>query len=394
MSIKRDQKAIVKRIVDQLERLDLDAVLLSTGDAILYATGFGDRKLYRGEPVGSAAAVVTREGKVGLVVSEFDKRAAEQITEDVTIIDYPTWIFIADYAKPNMKKEAHPSPIKAYELALELLPEKQGGAKIAVQRAVIAHDAWVLLADKYGEKNIFDAKELLKEARVIKTPWEIETLRTVAQMDEIVMHKVERDVVPGMTPAEVVQLFNQYAYASAPDVISVSNAHTLGENFTPYVIWPHERLQRGDIIRLDGGPKWRGYNSDLARTFAVGNYAKKEFHELYAHLFAGYEYAMAHIGPGVKFSDIFNGIHEVLKARGFGPYIRGHQGHSIGCGFDGEEAPFIGPEEHRVFEPGMVLNIEMPYYSSKNQTYNIEDTFLITEDGIELFTHASPSLYI
>ena len=74
--------------------------------------------------------------------------------------------------------------------------------------------------------------------------------------------------------------------------------------------------------------------------------------------------------------------------------VRGHQGHSIGCSLFSEEYPFIAPGEDRGFEENMVMNIELPYYSSKNQTYNIEDTFLVTKTGIELFTKASPSLYI
>ena len=392
--MERDQKAIVNRITEQMEKSNLDAILLTSGDAIFYATGFGVRKLYRAEPSGAAAAIVTKEGKVGLVISEFDQHAAENIVKDVDILAYPTWIFIADYTKPDEKKEAHPSPLKSYELALQFIPHIKNGFKLGVQSSSITHQAWVYLAEKFGENNLFDAQNILRESRVIKTPWEIETLRTSAHLDEIVMNKTAKSIVPGMTSADVVQLFNKFAFESSPDIISVSNAHTIGSDFTPYVTWPHRRINYGDVIRLDGGGKYKGYNSDLARTFVVGRETAKEREDLYSKLWAGYEFAISHIGPGVKFSEIFNGIHEVLEKRDFGLYIRGHQGHSIGCGFDGEEAPFIGPKENRVFEPGMVLNIEMPYYSSQNQTYNIEDTFLITNNGIELFTKASPSLYL
>lgn len=392
--MKRDQKAIVKRITEQLEKKNLDALLLTTGDAIFYATGFGVRKLYRSEPTGAAAAVVTKEGKVGLVISEFDRHAAENVVRDVELLSYPTWIFIADYTKSGEKKDPHPSPLKAYELALDFLPERKEGLRLGYQSIGVHHEAFVYLAEQLGEKNLVDAQDVLREARVIKTPWEIQTLRVAAQLDEVVMNKTAKAVVPGMTSADVVQLFNKFAFESSSDIVSVSNAHTFGSDFTPYVTWPHRRISYGDVIRLDGGGKYKGYNSDLGRTFAVGDATAKEREELYAKLWKGYEYAVNHIGPGVRFSEIFNGIHEVLAQQNFGLYIRGHQGHSIGCGFDGEEAPFIGPNENRVFEPGMVLCLELPYYSSKNHTFNIEDTLLVTDNGIELFTQASPSLYL
>lgn len=394
MAIERDQKAIVKRITEQLEKENLDAALFTSGDAVFYATGFASRDLYSSGNIGSAVAVVTKEGKTGLVVSEFARKTAEMAVKEVEIISYPTWIYIADYAVEGMEKEVQPDLNKTYKLALQFLPEQKKEIRLGVQFSRLTHTAWQFLADTFGEKNLVDVKNLLTEARAIKTPWEIDLLRTAAHYSELTMNKVAKEIVPGMTEADVINLFNVTGFSWSPDIISVSNAHTIGSNFTPSFIAPHTRIDRGDIIRLDGGPNYKGYNSDLARTFAVGGATYKNREELYAHLWAGYEFAINNIGPGVKMSEIFNGIHDVLKKRGFTGYIRGHQGHSLGCDLYAEEYPFIAPDEHRVFEPGMVLNIELPYYSSKNQTYNIEDTFLVTETGIELFTKASPSLYL
>lgn len=395
MSLERDQKAIVNRITEQLEKAGVDAILLTVPDAVFYATGFADRSLYRGGSFGGAAAVVTKDGRVGLVVSEFAKQAAEQAVKDVEIASYPTWIYIADYADGSTKKDVQPDLNKTFKLALQFIPSpKDRPVKLAVQWNYLTYTAGNFLKEQFGENNLVDGKDILVEARAIKTPWEIALLREAAHYSEITMNRVAKAVVPGMTEADVVQLFNTIAYSLSPDVDFVSNAHTIGANFTPAYIRPHTRVNRGDLIRLDGGPNVHGYNSDLARTFAVGTETKKEWEELYANLWAGYQYAIEHIGPGVKMSDIFKGIHQVLKARNFNGYIRGHQGHSLGCALSGEEYPFIAPGEDRVFEPGMVMNIELPYYSSKNQTYNIEDTFLVTENGIELFTRASESLYV
>lgn len=390
----RDQKAIIERITEQLEKERLDAVLFTTGDAVFYATGFADSGLYKSGQIGGTVAVVTREGRTGLVVGEFALHSAKLAVKDVEIISYPTWIYIEDYAVEGMKKEVQPDLNRTYRLALEFLPGKKGNIRLGVQASSLNHTAWEFLSETFGEGSLVDVKNLLAESRAIKTPWEIDELRTAAHFSELTMNKVAKEVVPGMTEADVVHLFNTTGFSWSPDIVFVSNAHTIGANFTPSFIPPHTRIDRGDIIRLDGGPNYKGYNSDLARTFAVGGETFKSREELYAHLWAGYEFAINNIGPGVKLSSIFNGIHDVLKGRGFNGYVRGHQGHSIGCSLFSEEYPFIGPDEHRVFEPGMVFCIELPYYSSKNHTYNIEDTFLVTETGIELFSKASPSLYI
>lgn len=390
----RDQKAIIQRLTEQMDKDNLDALILTSGDAVFYATGYASRDLYKNGQTGGTVAVVTKDGRARIVVSEFARRTAEMTVDGVEIISYPTWIYIEDYAIEGMEKEVQPDLNKTYKLALQFLPKKKEDLRIGVQPSYLTPYAWQFLTDTFKEKNLVDIKQLLIEARAIKTPWEIEVLREAAHYSELTMNKVAKSIVPGMTEADVLQLFNTTAFSWSPDIIDVANAHTIGENFTPSFIPPHTRINRGDIIRLDGGPTLKGYNSDLARTFVVGTATAKNREELYAHLWAGYEYAINNIGPGVKMSEIFNGIHRVLKERGFNDYVRGHQGHSIGCSLFSEEYPFIAPGEDRVFEENMVMNIELPYYSSKNQTYNIEDTFLVTKTGIELFTKASPSLYI
>ena len=391
----RDQKAITARITEQMEKAGLDAVLFTSGDAVYYATGFAARDLYRGGQTGNSAALVNKDGSTGLVVGEFALHTAQEAARDydnVTVTSYPTWIYIEDYAVAGQEKEVQPDLNKTFKKVLEFLPEHSGPVRLGVQTSYLTPFAWEYLTDRFGRENLVDVKDLLVEARAIKTPWEIDVLRTAAHYSELTMNTVARQIVPGMTEADVINLFNKTAFSWDSDIMDVSNAHTIGANFTPSYVAQHTRINRGDIIRLDGGPHVKAYNSDLARTFVVGGGASKDKIELYGHLWAGYEFAREHIAPGVKMSDIFKGIHRVLEERGFTGYVRGHQGHSLGCALFGEEYPFIAPGNDRTFEPGMVMNLEMPYYSSRHQTYNIEDTFLIKEDGVEWFTSASPSL--
>ena len=78
---------------------------------------------------------------------------------------------------------------------------------------------------------------------------EIEVLREAAHYSELTINKVAKAIVPGMTEADVLQLFNTTAFSWSPDIINVANAHTIGENFTPSFIPPHTRINRGDISR-------------------------------------------------------------------------------------------------------------------------------------------------
>ena len=43
----RDQKAIIQRLTEQMDKDNLDALILTSGDAVFYATGYASRDLYK-----------------------------------------------------------------------------------------------------------------------------------------------------------------------------------------------------------------------------------------------------------------------------------------------------------------------------------------------------------
>ncbi|MEA4934460.1 MAG: M24 family metallopeptidase [Lawsonibacter sp.] len=386
----RDQKAIVERIIAEMDKAKLDALILTSPHDIFYATGHCSRNVYRSGRIGASAAIVNKSGKVGLVVSEFEKAVAEKACHpSITIHTYPVWIYIEDLAVAGMKKETQPDLNRTWKMACELLEQEKPGMRIGICYKWTSMEESEYLTGRFRRDNLIDCTSLMVEARTVKTPWEIDVLRRNAKASERAMYRTAKATIPGMTPQDIHYLFHRFCLEECPDMTAVSQAHTFADNYTPAWVPDDMRLDAGDLIRLDGGPYAKGYKSDLARTDAVGGRTLPEREQLYAELYKGYEYALAHIGPGVRMCDLFHGVEEVINIPG---YVRGHFGHSISCDISGEEAPFIGPKENRFFVPGMVMCVEFPFYSSRRQTYNIEDEIVITENGYEMFTHALSTL--
>lgn len=392
MELIREHGMIVEKIVAQMDRAGLDALILTAPHDIFYATGHCSRTVYRSGRVGGAAAVVNKSGRVGLVVSEFEKAVAEKAChKDVALNTYPVWIYIEDLAFEGMKKETQPDLNRTWKMACELLDQERPGMNIGISYKWSSMEEAEYLSQRFGREHLLDCAKVLVEARATKTPWEIEILRRNARASERAMYRTAKATIPGMTPQDIHHLFHQFCLEESPNMTTLSQAHTFASVYTPAWIPGDMRLNAGDLVRLDGGPYADGYKSDLARTYSVGGKTLEEREELYAELYKGYEYAKAHIGPGVRMCDVFEGVAATIHIPG---YVRGHFGHSISCDISGEEAPFIGPKETRVFEPGMVMCIEYPFYSSKRHTYNIEDEILITENGFEMFTQTAPTLYL
>lgn len=390
----RDQLAVQKRLQACMEKSGLDAMILTAPEAIFYATGFASQFLYQSNQIGLTAAVVPKTGKLTLICNEFEKQTAVSSCKDIEIISYPMWIYIEDYAKDDGEdKPAQPDLNRTFRMAAEVIKSQCSNPKVGVESEKISHTKWDYLQSEFPGDHLVDCSATLVESRMIKTPWEISVLRRGAEISEVAMYKTAHEVTPGMTEADVMQLFKMNCQMQSPDVMDILQAHTVASDFAPAIVPRHHRLRMGDVIRLDGGPIYCGYGADLARTFVLGNSTDKRREEIYEILWKGNRCAQEMLGPGVKMCDIFNAVQATIK-KDIPGFKRGHHGHSIGCNRFTEEAPFISGTETLTFQPGMVFCLEMPYYSSKNHSYNIEDTFLITENGCEFFTHANESLYL
>ena len=392
----RNQQDFTNKIVNQMARENLDAIILTSPDAIFYATGYASSFLYHSFNYGLTVLVVNKDGKMAMILSEFEKQAAARSTENIEFIAYPTWIYIEDYAIAGQKKEVQPDVNKSFKEALKWIEANTAGGieekRIGVQYDSIKFLTWEYLCEQIKRENLIDLKEFLISIRTIKTKWEIDVIREATQISEKAMLRTAKETVAGMTDTEVTNLFRMYCLEQSQEIVEVTQDHTFGTNFAPSRILSGKVLENGDVIRLDGGPKLSGYNSDIARTYAVGGKASGDKERIYECLWKGRKAAESILAPQVPRSQVFQAMQDAIHKAGLPEYIRGHHGHSLGCSTFGEEYPFIAPDDNRPFEPGMIFCLEVPYYSSKHHSYNIEDTFLVTETGIEFFSHARESL--
>ena len=159
-----------------------------------------------------------------------------------------------------MVKEVQPDLNKTYRMAAQFIPAKAEGAKVGVENKWLTWEAGNFLRETFGADHVADCSKVLNEARAIKTPWEIEVLRHNAQVAERAMNITAKQIVPGMTTADVHHIFHKVCLELAPDMTAVSQSHTIGADIAPAWIPCETRINQGDLIRLDGGPTRTGIN--------------------------------------------------------------------------------------------------------------------------------------
>ncbi|WKD57584.1 Xaa-Pro dipeptidase [Corynebacterium capitovis DSM 44611] len=134
-------------------------------------------------------------------------------------------------------------------------------------------------------------------------------------------------------------------------------------------------IEQGDLVTIDFGAHRRGYNSDMTRTFAVGE-IDPFLREIYDVVKASQAAGMAAARPGAALVDVDKACRSLIEDAGYGEYFVHSTGH--GVGLEVHEAPYAATSGTGELEEGMTLTIEPGIYVPGRGGVRIEDTLVIT----------------
>ena len=153
-------------------------------------------------------------------------------------------------------------------------------------------------------------------------------------------------------------------------------------------------LCEGDIVKVDVGARFRGYNGDSARTFPVGKVSDEALRLISVTEKSFYE-AMKYARAGYRVGDIGSAIESFVISNGFG-IVRSYTGHGVGRELHEEpEIPNYGRAGRgaRLY-PGMTLAIEPMVNAGTEGVKVLSDGWtVVTLDG-KLSAHYENSIAI
>jgi Xaa-Pro dipeptidase len=278
-------------------------------------------------------------------------------------------------------------PIVALATAIEDL----GGSQVAVEREGFTPDRFAELRDAVA-CDLKPAADHLHDLRRVKTAEEIERLRRSAEITETSMQEAMSALEPGMTERELAADFRARVCEKGGEPLFLTVG--FGDRTAYTHPLPGDReIREGDLVRWDGGCTYRGYCSDIGRTYAY-RAADPDSVARYEALYDGLVAALGELHDGVATGDPYDaGVAAVRKSgvdalAEFDPFHLGH-----GIGVEIYDPPTIVPGAGRVSE-NMVMCVEPPYNELGHGGFLIEDEVLVTADGYETLTDANETLPI
>ncbi len=199
----------------------------------------------------------------------------------------------------------------------------------------------------------------------IKSSREIELMTEAGRILEIVHNELGKALRPGMSTKDIDELGEEVirSYGCVPSFLDyngypASICVSLNDEVVHGIPSKHRIIQEGDIVSLDAGVIYKGYQSDAARTHAVGEIseeAKKLIKVTRESFFEGIKYAR----EGNHLFDISAAIGKYAEDRGYG-VVRDLCGHGIGTALhEAPEIPNYAMNRKGVkLKAGMTLAIE------------------------------------
>lgn len=246
--------------------------------------------------------------------------------------------------------------------------------------------------DAFGG-SLHPAPGFVAKAREVKSPEEIERIRSAVSLAETAMLDLVAGLEAGVPEREAAarleyEFKKRGAQGAAFDSIALFGARTS----LPHGMPGDKRLEAGDVILIDCGCIRESYCSDLTRTYVFDTIPGAWFEEIYRVTRAAQQAGLEAVRAGAVCREVDAAARNVIREAGYGDCFGHGLGH--GVGLEVHEAPRLNMESDTVLEAGMVVTVEPGIYLPGRGGVRIEDLVVVTEDGCDILSESPKELRI
>jgi Xaa-Pro dipeptidase len=257
-----------------------------------------------------------------------------------------------------------------------------------------------------------DISPFIRSVRMVKSPYEISCIRKATKIADLMYGQVpeflkesetETDLALraeafyrkhghlGLTRMRGFNMESVYGHVMAGAGAALSSASpgpTGGRGHGPYFSQGagHEKLHPNEPILIDYTSNVSGYMSDQTRIFSKGDLPEK-FHQAHRVMLSVQEAVAREGKPGTLAKDLYDLAIKTAEDGGWAQNFMGYPepvpfvAHGVGLELD--EWPIIGHGSEHILEKGMILALEPKVIFPGEGAVGIENTFLVTDEGLE-----------
>lgn len=349
----------IERVRKILEDLSLDGALISNGYNMRYISGFTG---------GTGYVYISKKKQI--IFTDF--RYTIQATEESP-----------DFEIKEIGNDG-------YEPAINEVLKAENIQHLGFEDQDLLYSAFVKLREQLEVKDMVAVKDALTNLRIVKTARELECIKEAEAIGDVAFSKILDIIRPGMTELEVAAQLEFIMKTNGAECLSFETIVASGINSSMCHASPsNKKIQKGDLVTMDFGCKYKGYCSDMTRTIVVGK-ASGEQKKVYSTVLQAQLRALEGIKAGVVGKDIDKIARDIIEDAGYKGCFGHGLGHSVGLFI--HESPRLSQKEEGIILEGVTETVEPGIYIDGFGGVRIEDLVVVTKEGHINFTHSDKQL--
>jgi Xaa-Pro aminopeptidase len=242
-------------------------------------------------------------------------------------------------------------------------------------------------AARKAQAKLLPTENLVEHLRAVKDPAELATIRRAVELTDMAFAHFCTNVRIGMTEKQGAWLIESFMRQHGGDRIAFEFIVAGGPNAALPHAEPTDRaFQRGEPVTIDIGVRIDDYNSDMTRTFCLGE-ANDKFKQVYAVVLKAQETVERKTRAGLRGKQADAMARRVIEKAGYGDNFGHGLGH--GVGLQVHELPSANRKSKDVLEPNMTLTVEPGIYIPGWGGVRLEDLVVIEQEGVQVLTKAN-----
>lgn len=245
------------------------------------------------------------------------------------------------------------------------------------------HALFTQFEEGFQGAELLDITDAFDNLRYIKSPWEIENIRTAFSFTYKAFEAMKAQVKPGNTEIQIAaegeyaaRKLNANGFAFSCMVGSGKQSNAVVPTATNKV------MQDGEMVMLGLAPRFNGYAGVFGETLPVNGTFTSSQRDAMNKVREVYRATKEMLKPGNAGVEIDVPGRKLYEKYGWTDYIVCPFMHSIGL--MEAERPFFGPTSTDVLKPGMTVAVDISFFGHpEHHGVRIESGFLITENGYE-----------
>ncbi|NIP28010.1 MAG: M24 family metallopeptidase [Phycisphaerae bacterium] len=237
---------------------------------------------------------------------------------------------------------------------------------------------------KHVKLRLKAVSDIIETVRRTKDSSEIVAIKASISISAKALKQTVGYIKPGVTESELAGMLDFQIRK-----LGATNSFDTIVAFGPNASRPHHqpskrKLKKRDTVLIDFGARYKGYCSDITRSFAAGR-PTRFFEKVYEAVQQAQAAAIKTIKAGVEMVKVDAAARQAINSCDLPVYEHG-TGH--GFGLEIHEFPFLKAQSKGKLKAGDVITIEPGVYIPGKLGVRIEDDVLVTDTGCKILTNS------